>query len=38
MALVMAFYGVEETKAAYRYAVEKRFRLFSYGDLSVWTR
>lgn len=36
--LVMAFFGNEETKKAYEYAVENKFRLFSYGDLSVWTR
>lgn len=38
LALVMAFYGIEETKKAYKFAVENRFRLFSYGDLSVWER
>lgn len=36
--LMMAFFGVDETKKAYEYAVENKFRLFSYGDLSVWTR
>ena len=36
--LVMAFFGVDETKKAYEYAVKNKFRLFSYGDLSVWTR
>lgn len=38
LALVMAFYGVEETKKVYEFAVANRFRLFSYGDLSVWKR
>jgi S-adenosylmethionine:tRNA ribosyltransferase-isomerase len=32
LALVMAFAGQELTLAAYRYAVEKRFRFYSYGD------
>jgi S-adenosylmethionine:tRNA ribosyltransferase-isomerase len=30
--LVSAFYGREAILAAYRYAVERRFRFFSYGD------
>ena len=38
LSLVMAFAGVEEVRSAYRWAVEKQFRLFSYGDLSVWTK
>lgn len=38
LALVMAFYGIENTKKAYKFAVENKFRLFSYGDLSVWSR
>lgn len=36
--LVMAFFGVDETLRAYNHAVDKEFRLFSYGDLSVWTK
>jgi S-adenosylmethionine:tRNA ribosyltransferase-isomerase len=32
LALVMAFAGRELTLAAYRYAVEKKFRFYSYGD------
>ena len=32
LALVMAFAGVERTRAAYRHAVEARYRFFSYGD------
>ena len=36
--LVMALYGVDETLKAYEYAVNHEFRLFSYGDLSVWTK
>jgi S-adenosylmethionine:tRNA ribosyltransferase-isomerase len=38
LALVMAFYGIENTKKAYKFAVENKFRLFSYGDLSIWSR
>jgi S-adenosylmethionine:tRNA ribosyltransferase-isomerase len=29
---VAAFAGREQTLAAYRHAVEKRYRFFSYGD------
>jgi len=36
--LVMAFFGVEQTQKAYAFAVENEFRLFSYGDLGVWTK
>jgi S-adenosylmethionine:tRNA ribosyltransferase-isomerase len=32
LALVMAFAGVDEVKAAYREAVARRYRFFSYGD------
>lgn len=38
LALVASFAGLENVLASYAYAVEKRFRLFSYGDLSVWIR
>lgn len=38
LALVSAFAGRETTLHNYRWAIENRFRLFSYGDLSVWTR
>jgi len=38
LALVAAFAGLEKTLSAYEWAIEKHFRLFSYGDLSVWTR
>ena len=30
--LVCAFAGIEEMKAAYQYAIENKFRFFSYGD------
>ncbi|MDQ3066252.1 MAG: tRNA preQ1(34) S-adenosylmethionine ribosyltransferase-isomerase QueA [Actinomycetota bacterium] len=32
LALVMAFAGVDETKALYRLAVEDRYRFYSFGD------
>jgi len=38
LALVMAFNGIEDTKEAYSFAVENKFRLFSYGDLSIWKK
>lgn len=38
LALVAAFAGLPEVKSVYAWAVERRFRLFSYGDLSVWIR
>lgn len=38
LALVMAFAGESRVREAYQWAVENRFRLFSYGDLSAWMR
>ncbi|RME15884.1 MAG: hypothetical protein D6797_05715 [Bdellovibrio sp.] len=38
LALVMAFAGKDKVKRAYQWAIQKEFRLFSYGDLSVWKR
>lgn len=38
LALVSAFAGKNRVLKAYEWAVEKKFRLFSYGDLSVWRR
>ena len=32
LALVMAFAGVEETRALYRLAIEERYRFYSFGD------
>ncbi|MGE5229227.1 MAG: tRNA preQ1(34) S-adenosylmethionine ribosyltransferase-isomerase QueA [Deltaproteobacteria bacterium] len=32
LALVMAFCGVDETRAIYRHAVEQRYRFYSFGD------
>jgi S-adenosylmethionine:tRNA ribosyltransferase-isomerase len=36
--LVAAFAGLESVKSVYGWAIERKFKLFSYGDLSVWTR
>jgi S-adenosylmethionine:tRNA ribosyltransferase-isomerase len=36
--LVSAFAGYEEIKAAYRHAIENRYRFFSYGDAMMLTR
>lgn len=36
MALVAAFQDLATVKSCYAWAIERRFRLFSYGDLSVW--
>lgn len=38
LALVAAFSGLERVKQAYQFVIENKFRLFSYGDLSVWIR
>lgn len=37
LALVAAFAGLERVMEAYEWAIKNRFRLFSYGDLTVWT-
>lgn len=37
LALVAAFAGLDRAKQVYRWAIERKFKLFSYGDLSVWT-
>lgn len=36
--LLCAFSGTEIVKNAYRYAVENKFRFFSYGDAGLWWR
>jgi S-adenosylmethionine:tRNA ribosyltransferase-isomerase len=36
LALVAAFSDLETVKKNYQFAIENKFRLFSYGDLSVW--
>ncbi|MFK8139444.1 MAG: tRNA preQ1(34) S-adenosylmethionine ribosyltransferase-isomerase QueA [Bdellovibrionales bacterium] len=38
LSLVAAFTSLENLKNTYKYAVENKFRLFSYGDLSVWKK
>lgn len=38
LALVSAFSSLETVKRCYQWAIDKRFRLFSYGDLSVWIK
>jgi S-adenosylmethionine:tRNA ribosyltransferase-isomerase len=38
LALVAAFSNLQIVKQAYTVAIEKKFRLFSYGDLSVWIK
>ncbi len=38
LALVAAFSSLERTKANYQWAIEQKFRLFSYGDLSAWSK
>lgn len=38
LALVSAFAGLEKVKACYQWAIARNFRLFSYGDLSVWLK
>lgn len=36
--LVAAFAGLDEVKRNYQWAIERRFKFFSYGDLSVWCK
>ncbi len=36
--LVAAFAGLDRAKQAYAWAIAKEFKLFSYGDLSAWTK
>lgn len=38
LALVGGFAGLEKVLSCYQWAVEREFRLFSYGDLSVWVK
>jgi S-adenosylmethionine:tRNA-ribosyltransferase-isomerase (queuine synthetase) len=35
---VASFAGLKNVQKTYAYAIENRFRLFSYGDLTVWIR
>ncbi len=36
LALVGAFAGLDNVKRTYAWAIERQFRLFSYGDLTAW--
>jgi S-adenosylmethionine:tRNA ribosyltransferase-isomerase len=38
LALVAGFSDLNTVKSVYQYAISRDFRLFSYGDLSVWLR
>lgn len=38
LALVAGFSSLERVKACYQWAIERKFRLFSYGDLTCWVR
>lgn len=38
LALVCGFVGYKRAMTAYHWAIKNRFRLFSYGDLSVWEK
>jgi len=38
LALVSGFAGLEKVKKAYAWAIERRFKLFSYGDFSIWLK
>ena len=38
LSMVYAFAGIKRTCDVYRWAIDKKFRLFSYGDLSVWQK
>ena len=38
LALVSGFAGYENVMSAYRWAIDQKFKLFSYGDLSVWKK
>ena len=38
LALVAGFSSLEKVKSCYQWAIERKFRLFSYGDLSVWIK
>lgn len=38
LALVSAFVNLATVRTCYQWAIERRFQLFSYGDLSAWVR
>lgn len=37
LALVAGFSSLSQVKTCYQWAIERKFRLFSYGDLTCWT-
>lgn len=37
LCLVAAFAGLDKVKSVYQWAIGREFKLFSYGDLSVWS-
>lgn len=38
LALVAAFTSLDNVKKCYQWAIERKFKLFSYGDLTVWNK
>lgn len=38
LALVSGFAGLERVKKSYAWAINRKFKLFSYGDFSVWLK
>lgn len=38
LVMICAFAGYDHVMSAYKRAVENKFRLFSYGDFSIWNR
>lgn len=38
LALVASFQNLQKVKNVYQFAIDNKFRLFSYGDLSVWEK
>lgn len=38
LALVASFHSLESVKLCYQWAIQSKFRLFSYGDFSVWIK
>jgi S-adenosylmethionine:tRNA ribosyltransferase-isomerase len=38
LALVASFAGLNKVKECYQWAIDRKFKLFSYGDLTVWTK
>lgn len=38
LALVASFSSLENVLASYQWAIEREFRLFSYGDLTIWSK